>query len=874
MAFAVLVSLIAGAASGAVTGGITAAFAPPPVAVAVGLSALAVFAVAPPSGWLQGERRFARYAVVSIMEVALRLVFSVVAIVVGWGTPAALLGFAVGALALVCGPVALARDLAWRPNVLRERWRWSETGGIAVTQFVVSALVGADVVMLALVGDGSVADAGYQALSTLAKGPVYVAAGTVLVVFPLLAALGANVDDVLAAALRSFGKLAVLAAIALATVPADLVMLVLPAQYADSLALLPWLAAAGFGYAAVTVLVTMLLGLRAYGSCLLALLVAAVVIPAGMAIGWSLGGPRGLAVGSAAGALAATVALAAIAAPLRPPGIATFAVRGAAIGAALLGLLVLTRPYPAAWIAVMTVAGAGVLGIAALLRRRVAAWSGWIVGVSVGLVALGARAIGLTRANDLFIDELTYADFAQQVATGHLPNVHGTPFFLHPPASMALGGLIVETFGLTGSAMDVAYDLRWVNAVLGAVMVVLAFFIVRRVVNLPVAAATAMILALDPFVLRNDSRVMIETPAVVLLLAGTLALLAAMDRSGDRQADRHGRLLDVLAGLLLGGALVTKDMTVVPGVAAVLLAVLWRRTVAPRTALRVGAAASVPYLCYLAVVFAAGQLPAWIAAKTSGVLRMVGVHQTTGFNAVSGVSLSERLIAEVPRFGTSYLILALCVPAGIVAAYSRTPGRRLIGIIAISTGLLGVYAVAAGAAEEQFGYYVLVMSVLALAVSVAEVVERRPGLRRLSVAACGVFVALTAVLGISARFVIDDGYLQARTWIEAHVAVPADVGVTGVTAEFAFPEFDVSPSLAALRDNHDEYVLTASRPLVQGYGYASPELLDWLHRHAHPVFDAAGPTNGHVVVWRLDRAAVASAVESGMTIPPVSSGLA
>jgi O-antigen/teichoic acid export membrane protein/4-amino-4-deoxy-L-arabinose transferase-like glycosyltransferase len=1282
MTFAVLVSLIAGAGGAVVTGGITAAFAPAPVALAAALAALVLFAVAPALGWLQGELRFVRYAVLSTLEVAVRLVFSVLAIAVGWGTPGALLGFVVGALVLLSGPSALARDIAWRPGVLRERARWAETGDIALTQLVVSALVGTDVVLLALAGGGSTADAGYQALSTLAKGPVYVAAGTVLVVFPLLRSIDARVDEILDAALRSFGKLALLAACVLATVPAGLALLVLPARYADSLVLLPWLAAAGTGYAAVTVLTTVLLALRAYRRSQLALLSATLLMAAGFAAGWRLGGTYGLAVGSAVGALATTAVLTAIAAPYLPTGIGRATVVGAAACAVLMAALLLARPSPVVWLVVAAVAGwmtllsgrrrdgsepvpahaaprvdratgtpglrilhlatahpveeppaghpinrrlakshsvtvlaprapgrsarvhdgvqylyagggggpfarafgflravpaavrrydpdlvvtdletlgslatllvrgrptVGVtppdevphaslavrlaarrhtrvvarpdqldqlpasargrampdpddrehraalhtrprlgchvlylagdgnrretnlvlaawakvahrvdgdlvlctgnrdlveaattattqLGIAhrvralapttglhrlerlaaarvvvpgiasgnrvvlalealatgtpvvafddpalrpivtptsgVLVRRhdvvalataltdvytaeeRITAWVGrtrkiasdrfcdlvaarrqevcrtavtsasgptstrpatrrgrsgsrsdppvvqavhveshertvrspgidasgfpvttrtfrWatlLAATGLGLLALVVRATGLLRANDLFIDELTYARFAEQIAGGHLPNEDGVPFFLHPPASMALNGLAVRLFGLSGSAMDLVYDLRWVNAVLGSLTVVLAFLIVRRAVNLPAAVAAALILALDPFVLRNDSKAMIETPATVALLAGWLLLLTSI----DRQSGRSTTWRDVLAGLVLGVALVTKDMTIVPAVVVVLVAVVWRRTVPMLRAGRVVAVAAVPYATYLVALTVTGLLPQWVTAKTSGVWRMAGIEQTTGFNAVSGVSLSERLVDELPRFGTSYLLLALCVPAGIVAAFSRDTSRRFVGITAICTGLLGVYAVGGGAAEEQFGYYVLVASVLAVFVAAAELVERRHALHQAGLVVGVVFVVLTGILGIPARFVVDDGYVQARAWLNENLPVGSEIGVTGVTAEFAFPQFDVSPSLLALRDNNDSYVLTASQPLEQGYGYAARELLKWLDENARPVFETVGPTNGRVTVWQLDRSVLEAAVASGTVISPVT----
>ena len=123
------------------------------------------------------------------LEVALRLAFSAVAVLAGWGPAGALIGFAVGGLVLVAraagrccatsrgarrcsregGP--LGRDRRHRAGAVRgvRAGRRGRRAGRPARH-------------------GTVAEAGFQALATLAKGPVYVAAGTVLVGFPLLRA--------------------------------------------------------------------------------------------------------------------------------------------------------------------------------------------------------------------------------------------------------------------------------------------------------------------------------------------------------------------------------------------------------------------------------------------------------------------------------------------------------------------------------------------------------------------------------------------------------------------------------------------------------------------------------------------------------------
>jgi hypothetical protein len=88
VAFAWSVSAGAGLVAAAVTGTITAGFAPPTVVATVAVSALVLFACSPVWGWFHGELRFVRNSVVLIAEVAVRTVVSVVVVLVGWGAGA------------------------------------------------------------------------------------------------------------------------------------------------------------------------------------------------------------------------------------------------------------------------------------------------------------------------------------------------------------------------------------------------------------------------------------------------------------------------------------------------------------------------------------------------------------------------------------------------------------------------------------------------------------------------------------------------------------------------------------------------------------------------------------------------------------------
>jgi len=452
-----------------------------------------------------------------------------------------------------------------------------------------------------------------------------------------------------------------------------------------------------------------------------------------------------------------------------------------------------------------------------------------------------------------------------------MPSILGTPFFLHPPGSYALNAVVIRVLGLGGHSTDLALQLRWVNSVLGAVTVVICFLLVRRLVGLGPATVTAVIVASDPFVLRMDGRLMMETPAGLAVLTGWLMLLHVLDRRPRRS--RWG--LEIGTGLVFGLAIAMKDMTGVFTVVPLLTAVFWRKTVPFHMALRILAGSAVPYLLYLGLIAITGLFPQFLDQKSVGVLRMLGAVQMTGFNSVTSVSLTDRLIDMVGRFGTSYMLLGLSIAAGVVAAMSSLPQRRVMGLFSVFTGFVGIYSVFFGAAEEQFGYCVVLAGLVSTPIAAVMIITWRPRLRGVVVIFAVITAILSLFLGIQARSVVDDGLVRARDFMNAELPASSKVALTSVTGEFALQPHEnwaVLPSLQSLRDGGAEYVLTQGRQLSEGYGFASPQFLSWLKDNARPVFTFTGPTSGDTVVWMLDRAKLEAAVDGGLTLPPVSGG--
>jgi hypothetical protein len=501
-------------------------------------------------------------------------------------------------------------------------------------------------------------------------------------------------------------------------------------------------------------------------------------------------------------------------------------------------------------------------------------------------VALGIRSIGLVRSFELWVDEMLYADLGASVSRGEMPRLADGPFFLHPPGFFLLEAGVIRLFAIpTRDSMNLVFDLRWLTAVLGSLTVGVAFLLIRRVAGDWPAAWGALALALEPFVLRINSRVFLESLGGLTLTAGLLVLVRYMQRpvAGRLPRGRHRRRRRrvrrpgeptvhlLAAGLLLGYAVFTKDAFAFFALVPVVLAVTWKRTLALRDAAVVLAGAAVPYTLYLVVVSLTGYLGQLTRAKTAGVLRLVGTHDTTGFNAPGAPSLIDRLVDQVLHYGTSYVILLLCPLAGLVALSSERPERRLVGLTAVTTGAYGVYMVAFGTAEEQYAYPIMIAGVMALAVVARMAMDHGPTLRSATVPLLALFLAASMTLGTLQETTRDDGLRTFRTWAQEHLPATARVGATNGTSGYAFaddPRFGPWSTPALLQARGAQYVLTFDLPTRQGYGLARPEFLDWLEVNATPLFRSFGPTHGETVLWYIDAQKLALAAAENIGGPP------
>jgi hypothetical protein len=474
-----------------------------------------------------------------------------------------------------------------------------------------------------------------------------------------------------------------------------------------------------------------------------------------------------------------------------------------------------------------------------------------------------ARAIGITRNYDIFIDEITYTRVADNLATGHGLVLYGAPFDLHPPAAFALYALAIKIFGLRGSIASLLFGLRPFVALLGSITCAIIFLLMRGVAGWRAGVVAAVAVALDPFEIYYDSRVMLEAPAqLVTALAILLLVMSLRPGSTWRQWT-----LVILSGLAAGCAICTKEYYgLVLGLTLLLsLATGWiteRRKAA--TAL------AVMGFCYVLselLVAASTGFRAWWDQSTSGLRRLIGSEQISGFNSSTvHVSLISRLTANTSHFGITYLILGFGALAGIlqIAAFLRcrtdwpsfaqTPdrGRLLIAMWALSATAYLCYATLFGTLEEQMYYLLFAPSLCALVLG-AEMILPKFAVPWQSIA----FLALAAVIvADSAVWVAvherpDDEYRQLLAWAPNHLPVGSTVAVTEGTAQFLLQGVTLSQwaTVPALIKHHVDYVLLSANLVNQGYGLSKPPFERYLQAHATVVFRAVGPSDGALVLY-------------------------
>lgn len=500
--------------------------------------------------------------------------------------------------------------------------------------------------------------------------------------------------------------------------------------------------------------------------------------------------------------------------------------------------------------------------------RGPASLAPWGAALLLGLVAFALRAVNLGRSWDIFVDEIIYFRISQSVARGQGVEFLGNDFYLHPPGFFYLQAAYMKVFGgispSTGTELIAQiYDARYLNVVLAAASAAVIFFIGRRLAGWPAGLASAGIFALEPFAMKMNSRNYLDTSAMFWVLLGYWVVLSGI--SGDRRLSTPRA---VLAGLLFGLAILTKDLTVLVTLLPLAGCFVLGWGVPRAKAALAAAVAAICYLPYPITIYAIGDWGDFYEQKFSGVRRLAGIIHETGFNQEDSPSFVSTVLAHLDTFATTYSLFAAGTLSVAVLCFSRldrSPRMRTFVLWAgASYAMLG-FIVLQGALEEQLFYYLLIPSILATAVAGTLLLGRGTasgflsgGRRDAAVSAtaivCAAFLCWTAYVWADVHFTADNGNERVISYIEEELPEDATVGTTSDIQQFLLGADETVrySSVAQMREDNVRYVIISSYLVDQGYGDAGPEFHRQVREQGELIYGFEGESFWHTGLYRLD----------------------
>jgi hypothetical protein len=487
----------------------------------------------------------------------------------------------------------------------------------------------------------------------------------------------------------------------------------------------------------------------------------------------------------------------------------------------------------------------------------------WVGYVAVAAVAAGARLVQEKVAYGIYIDELTYGEIATSLATGHGLTSYGVPFNLHPPAVFALIAVVISIFSIHGNLADVVLTLRPLFGVVGVAECVVFYGLAGSVVCKRMAFFTALLLALDPFTILFDSRVMLEAPTQLGALCCITALVAAVKHSVPRKAGH----LSIIAGFFAAITVTSKETFGLVLMVALVLMWVTQWAGARRLIARTIIGAVIGYVLYILAIAINGTLSPWVTEKTSGVKRLLGIEQSTGFNSPTvHVTFLGRLEADLGQFATTYFLLAVGALCTVLAFRIIKPWRAkrraaccpedcaimVVALWALCAAAYLGFAVVIGTLEEQMFYIMFAPMVLMVFV----VLERR---RDLFAVGNGKALALFLVILLAVDSGVwvnihtrhDTTYTQLLTWTSRHLPKNTVVAVDEYSAQFILSGFDIGEwdTPQSWLRQHVQYVLVSTLLDNQRYSGVSPKTARALALGFPVAWSASGTSVGKLVLY-------------------------
>lgn len=346
--FSKLTAAAGGVIAAAIVGVIAIRLGGSLTALIVAASTFVIFLGTASTGWLQGRQRMRALSALYVGENVLKNLAGLgLVIVVGLRGNGALAAFGIGGIVMLVRWPRTPRGAGrpWRA-ALANRDLWRRTLRMTAGQSLVSLFISLDVVLVALLPGDRALVASYQASAALSRIALFVAGSVVVAFFQTLSRQRTG-GAIAARAVGMYGAVVLPLAAVLATIPAPVITVVFPAQYAAMATLLKFTAVTALVAGGISLIVAFFQATddSAFLPWLCAGLAGYVV---GLLVGWRVGGIGGLAAGGALGAVATLILVGYRL--VRREGFGLLSRVPLVEPAIVTGMLVVLRPHAVLWL--------------------------------------------------------------------------------------------------------------------------------------------------------------------------------------------------------------------------------------------------------------------------------------------------------------------------------------------------------------------------------------------------------------------------------------------------------------------------------------------------------------------------------------------
>lgn len=538
-------------------------------------------------------------------------------------------------------------------------------------------------------------------------------------------------------------------------------------------------------------------------------------------------------------------------------------------------------------------------------------WAGMLlISISFFLVL----AYRIDASPDIFMDEIIYYRAAFNLATDGNLTWDRNPIFVHPPIQFLTQAFFLDLVGMDQTFYPFmgTYVVRLVNVIAAAITAALLFLLIERLSDLRTATIAALLLLLDPFVVRINRRNMLETMAEMWVLAALYLYWRNRDQLSMRKI--------VWIGFFFGCAILTKELVFFQFVTIPIFVVLSGRW---KDFKKIGLIAAIALLIWLLFPFWAWSLGQWsefVANKAYNFDRLRGTVQITGWNR-EGVSFMGALSVNIYQYGTSYLLILLgAAMTPLLLLIGRTEQDRFVLSWNIAVFAFFGYTIAFGTINDQFFYFLMIPVILITAFvfmrwakllsgSTKTVPDQGTGIQLLHLLESGFIPRrlidcikwLDRYLDIVARWLGNAGQWLTQSPVLAHglliatftfglavqsyncyrwvklyalesdnslfqlsqfvtATVPPGTKINSMfdtgepTLDLMLPEYKVVSlrQFNEIQSEKVEYAVLSSKNLWGRYGKITPEYYEWIQDNGQLVFTTYGNSFWEVSLYKLD----------------------